>query len=73
MNEDHKQHIEYLLMEGIKLPSSYEHLLKLFGQLDVNIQLLKVRNKFAPWAYSLSELIKMFEGSGYAFNLGFFQ
>lgn len=72
LNGSHKQHIDFLL-KTIRLPSSYEHLLSLFGQLDVNLSLLKSRKSFSVWAYTFPELKRMIEGSGNQFTLGNFQ
>lgn len=72
LNGSHKQHIEFLL-KTIRLPSQYEHLLSLFGQLDMNLSLLKSRKNYSVWAYSFPELKRMIEGSGHQFTLGRFK
>ena len=68
-----KQHIDLLIANGINLPTNYEHLLKLFGSLDVNLSLLKQRKQFTPWVYSFNELKKMVETSGQGFSMTNFQ
>lgn len=68
-----KQHIDLLIASGINLPTNYEHLLKLFGSLDVNLSLLKQRKQFTPWVYNFNELKKMVETSGQGFSMTNFQ
>jgi hypothetical protein len=56
--------IDYLLETPVRLPQSYENLLRLFSKVDVDLMILKNRKNFATWAYTFGELKRMIEQGG---------